>query len=104
MKGKYLITTDKWFYAPNGHKYRSVWGEVKIIEDTSLNIKTNRNSSNWFAFVGNEERGMIVAGCQIHYAIRCEIKPNTKNVQDVSYDASSGAKFFERPTEIYLAE
>ncbi len=29
MEGKYLITTDAWFYAPDGLKYRGVWGEVK---------------------------------------------------------------------------
>ena len=46
MKGKYLITTDDWFYAPDGKKYKSVWGEVKILEDEVLGITTNRNSTN----------------------------------------------------------
>ena len=30
------------FYAPDGLKYRSVWGDVKIIEDSVLGLKTNR--------------------------------------------------------------
>ena len=33
MKGKYLITTDGWFFAPDGRQYKSVWGEVEILED-----------------------------------------------------------------------
>ena len=45
MKGKYLITTNNWFVAPNGTAYDSVWGEIEIIEDSFLGIKTNRNSS-----------------------------------------------------------
>lgn len=103
MEGKYLITTDSWFYAPDGLKYRSVWGEVKIIEDSVLGVKTNRNSTNWYAFIGSEEKGMIVAGCQIHYAVKCNKKPNTEKVTDLAYD-STGAKEFERNTEIYNAQ
>lgn len=103
MKGKMLITTDAWFYAPDGLKYRSVWGEVKIIEDSALGVKTNRNSTNWYAYVGSEEKGVIVAGCQIHYAVKCDKAPNTDIVQDFHYgDGKSHA--YERPTEIYLAE
>lgn len=104
MKGKYLITTDNWFYAPDGLKYRSVWGEVAILEDSFLGVKTNRNSSNWYAHVGSDAKGIIVAGCQIHYAVRCEERPNTERVKDVSYDSGTGIKEFERPSEIYIAE
>lgn len=32
MTGKYLITTDAWFIAPDGKQYRAVWGEVMIKE------------------------------------------------------------------------
>lgn len=103
MKGKYLITTDNWFYAPNGLKYRSVWGDVKIVEDSLLGIKTNRNSSNWYAYVGNEEKGMIVAGCQIHYAVKCDKAPNTDNVKELTYDGGKSNEI-ERPSEIYIAQ
>jgi hypothetical protein len=103
MKGKYLITTDAWFYAPDGLKYRGVWGNVDILEDSVLGVKTNRNSSNWYAYVGNKEKGMVVAGCQIHYAVKCDKAPNTKKVKDFSY-GNSTAESFERPTEIYIAE
>ena len=53
MKGKYLITTDNWFIAPDGQMYRAVWGDVEVVEDTVLGLKTNRNSSNWYAKVGS---------------------------------------------------
>lgn len=46
MKGKYLITTDNWFIAPDGKSYRAAWGSVEILNDSFLGIQTNRNSSN----------------------------------------------------------
>lgn len=102
MKGKYLITTDNWFLAPDGKQYKACFGEVKIVEDSFLNIKTNRNSSNWFAMVGNEDNHVLIAGCQIHYAIKCENTPNTDKVIDYT-TAGDGIKEFERPSQIYIA-
>lgn len=63
----YLITTDNWFVAPDGDEYRAVFGTVNSIDDDSetLGIKTNRGSTNWYINIGN----MVVAGCQLHYAI-----------------------------------
>lgn len=103
MTGYHLITTDNWFYAPDGMKYRAAWGHVKVVEDSVLGIKTNRNSSNWYAFVGSEEKGILVAGCQIHYAVKCEEEPNTKKVKDIAY-SDSGSNEYERLSEIYIAE
>lgn len=51
MKGKYLITTDTWFYGIDGKQYKSVWGEVEIVEDIVLGVKTNKNTPNWYAKV-----------------------------------------------------
>jgi len=70
MKGKHLITTDAWFYGADGKQYKSVWGEVEIVSDAILGIKTNVRSSNWFAKVSGEKNHVIIAGCQIHYDIR----------------------------------
>lgn len=65
----FLISTDNWFFAPDGKQYRAVFGKVHAItQDTALGIKTNRNSTNWYVNIGN----MIVAGCQVHYAIRTD--------------------------------
>ena len=66
---KYLITTDNWFVAPNGEQYRSVFGTLKEIHsDEVLGIKTNSRSANWYVEIGN----MLIAGCQIHYAVQTD--------------------------------
>ncbi|MGO1758526.1 MAG: hypothetical protein ACTHY0_02265 [Mammaliicoccus vitulinus] len=103
IQGKYLVTTDEWFYAPDGVKYKAVWGDVRIIEDTSIGVKTNRNSTNWYAFIGSEDKGVLVAGCQIHYAVKCNNKPNTKSIDEVIFDDGEYKKS-KRTTEIYIAE
>lgn len=100
MKGKYLITTDSWFLAPDGQEYRAAWGDVEIIEDSILGLKTNRNSTNWFARVGGEDRHVIIAGCQIHYAVKSEDRPNSG--PNVSWSAEGNK--FEVPCKIYFAE
>ena len=102
MEGKYLITTDAWFIAPDGKQYKAVWGEVNVISDMFLGIKTNAHSSNWFVKVGSESNHVIVAGCQVHYAIRCEDKPNNEIVGDYVTDVT-GLIEFERPTQIWIA-
>ena len=76
MKGTYLITTDNWFFAPDGKQYRSAWGKVEVLGDSMLGIKTNARSANWFIQVGSTDKGVIIAGCQVHYAVICEEKPN----------------------------
>lgn len=103
MEGKYLITTDAWFVAPDGKSYRAVWGEVKIVSDAILGIKTNFKSSNWFAKVGSDSNHVIIAGCQIHYACKTEQKPNTDSINDYSTEGGGYLKY-ERPTVIYIAE
>lgn len=103
MKGKYLITTDNWFFAPDGRQYKSVWGEVEILEDLILGVKTNRNSSNWYAKIGTDENHIIVAGCQIHYALKSNEKPNQNIIQDFT-TSDNGIVYFERPTLTYIAE
>ena len=72
MKGKYLITTDNFFYGADGQQYRSVFGEVEILQDSFLGITTNRNSSNWYIKVSGKTQHIIIAGCQIHYSLQCE--------------------------------
>ncbi len=80
---KVLVTTDNWFYAPDGRQYRAVWGTVKgIFSDTqTLGIKTNAKSTNWYAMVGS----MMIAGCQIHYAVLtqdCNFEPVPNTEKD----------------------
>ncbi|MCP4551944.1 MAG: hypothetical protein GY834_07900 [Bacteroidetes bacterium] len=103
MTGKYLITTDSWFTAPNGKQYKAAWGNVEIVDDSILGLKTNRMSTNWFAKVGSEDKHIIIAGCQIHYAIKRNDKPNLEPSEDWQADANK-LNIFERPSHIYVAE
>jgi len=100
MKGKYLITTDNWFYAPDGQQYKSVWGEIHVMDDSILGVKTNARSSNWFVKIGTEENHVIIAGCQIHYSVKCNVCPNTFSVRDYT---TSPFEEFERRSNIYIA-
>lgn len=66
----YLITTDDWFVAPDGSQYKSAWGEFRgtFSAEDVLGIKTNRNSTNWYASFGD----LGLGGCQIHYWIETD--------------------------------
>jgi hypothetical protein len=101
MKGKYLITTDAWFYGADGKPYKSVWGEVEILSDAILGIKTNDRSSNWFVKVSGEKNHIIIAGCQIHYALQTDEKPSIGLTEDYSIEVGV-VKNYNRPSTIYI--
>lgn len=103
MNERYLVTTDNWFYAPDGKKYKSAWGVISILEDNVLGIKTNRNSSNWFAKIGIDDKYVIIAGCQIHYAVACPNRPHDTVVSETQYNGIESAQI-TRDSEIYIAE
>lgn len=73
---RYLVTTDHWFVAPDGEQYRSAWGEcyLKNIQEV-FGFNPANPSTNWYLSIGKEGKEIIIAGCQIHYAIRSEEKP-----------------------------
>ena len=101
MKGLYLINTDNWFYGPDGKQYKAVWGEVKILEDSFLGIKTNARATNWYARVGTEGNHIIVAGCQIHYAVKMQEEPPSGYIDD--YQVHEGEiKNYRRPSNILI--
>jgi len=104
MTGNYLVTTDQWFYAPNGKKYRAVFGNVEIVEDSFLGVKTNRQSTNWYAKIGNENNHVIVAGCQIQYAVKCEKADiSFDRIEESSYGSGNPSIQITRDCEIYDA-
>jgi hypothetical protein len=79
---KAVVTTDGWFFAPDGQMYRAVFGTVKGIrnDEETLGIKTNKGSTNWYLEIGN----MLVAGCQIHYAVKTDSfnpRPYKRNIE-----------------------
>lgn len=95
-----LVTTDNWFYAPDGRCYRAATGKlIAILDDSILGIKTNRNSTNWYAQVGN----LMIAGCQIHYAMRLDKPMDTSKLVSGFRDVDGEVKYFERPSVIYNA-
>lgn len=67
---KALITCDNFFIAPDGKTYRGVFGTIGTVRtsEESLGVKTNARSTNWYLEIGN----MLLAGCQIHYAIKTD--------------------------------
>lgn len=101
MKGKYLVTTDAWFYAPDGRSYRAVWGDIEILSDNILGVKTNARSANWFAKVGTEDNHVIIAGCQIHYSVRCDKRPEEKTITE---RAGKDYELVEKDNPIYFTE
>ena len=105
MKGKYLITTDNWFAAPDGEMYRSVWGEVEVVGDGVLGIETNSRSTNWFVKVGSEENHVIVAGCQVHYAVKSDSEP-VSGLKSMHREMKDGhfSLVSDVPTNVYIAE
>lgn len=73
---RYLVTTDNWFTAPDGQQYKAVWGTCYVKNITEVfGFTPTRPSTNWYMEVGVEGKEMILAGCQIHYSVRCEDKP-----------------------------
>jgi len=102
MKGKYLVTTDSWFFAPDGLQYCAVYGDVEILGDAMLGISTNKGSTNWYAMVGTEANHVIVAGCQIHYAVKCLKRPIDTAKDEHSIHEGKFVKS-ERPSRIYFA-
>ena len=103
MEGKYLITTDNWFTAPDGNDYKSVWGSIEILNDSVLGVKTNARSTNWFAKVGSEENHLIIAGCQIHYAVKSDEKPKLRASKHWGVHQGQ-VVISQKPNQIYIAE
>ena len=102
MKGNYLITTDGWFIAPDGSQYQAVWGNCEVLDDSMLGVKTNAKSTNWFVKVGNEKSHVIIGGCQIHYAVKCE-KPFDGKSKSWS-NADGKFQEYDTPCRIYFPE
>ena len=82
---KYLIHTDQWFFAPDGNNYHAVFGTVHAIMDaeSALGIRTNAKSTNWYVVIGD----MVIAGCQIHYATRCDSVDFTPPLVELRHEA-----------------
>jgi hypothetical protein len=100
---KYVITTNDWFIAPDGHIYKAAWGtcQVRSIKEV-FSFEPLRPSTNWYLTVGGDGREVIIAGCQIHYAVRSEEIPNDKKLGETYIDKNTGLE--ASSSNIYLAE
>jgi hypothetical protein len=100
---RYLVSTDNWFRAPDGENYCAAWGRCHIdtIEKV-LGFTPIRPSTNWYMTVGAKGREIIIAGCQIHYAIRCEEKPENTREHEFYKDKDTGVDW--KVSKIYYAE
>ena len=98
---KYLITTNGWFYGPDGNDYRAVFGTVSGIKNDSetLGIKTDRGSANWFVVIGN----MIVAGCQVQYCIQTDTYNKEPPMREINHNGVACASRSSL-TRIYNAD
>lgn len=98
---KVLITTDNWFYGPDGVQYRAVFGTVKGVftAEETLGVKTNARSTNWYVQVGC----MTLAGCQIHYAVTTDEAATGRKVSDFIVEAGE-VKEYRAPSRIFFAD
>jgi hypothetical protein len=98
---KFLVTTDGWFYGPDGRQYRGAYGTVRGVhtaEDT-LGVRPNGRSTNWYLEIGR----VTIAGCQVHYAVQCD-ECNFDLAKDWTSSGERGVTEFDRPSAIYQAD
>lgn len=97
---KILVTTDQFFFAPDGAQYRAVWGSLVAIEsdESTLGIKTNSKSTNWYVQIGS----MLIAGCQVHYAVKCDDCDTHREEYDLEYEGQ--IRVVNRKSRIFNAD
>ncbi len=97
-----LITTDCWFYAPDGKSYRAVYGKLRAIKtaENTLGIRPNGRSTNWYLQVGS----MTIAGCQIHYVMEAPDPAGMNFRPCEEFSVHEGRHVIsDRPSAIYNA-
>lgn len=70
-----LITTDDWFSAADGQKYRSAWGTCRVLRAKDILGFDPKQSTNWVMQVGTADNCLFVLGCRIHYVQLCPDRP-----------------------------
>ena len=76
---KALVSVDDWFTAPDGNSYKSVWGNVKVINAEAMFGVIPVNCTNIFLQVGEGDKSMLIAGTRVHYMVLSEQKPVVTN-------------------------
>ena len=71
----YLLTTYDWFFAGDGQQYKAVWGRCELLKAEELMGFRPTHGTNWVIRLGNGDVQIIIAGCQINYAVRTDTPP-----------------------------
>lgn len=80
-----IISTDDWFYGPDGASYKAVYGPVDLLTAKAILGFDPKQSTNWMLAIGFPGNQLIMMGCRVHYAMMCPIKPATMaNILDLS--------------------
>lgn len=104
---KVLVTTEGWFFAPDGKNYKAAWGTLHAIHtaEETLGFKPNVRHTNWYLQIGN----ITIAGCQVLYMVEAS-EVNTGEALEFTTErthfSSSGtnvAEAYIRPSNIYNA-
>jgi len=76
----YLITTSAYFFGPDGQRYSSAWGYIKIhAAKDILGFEPTRSFANWYMEVTCNEQSVFIARCQVMYSVECPEKPFISN-------------------------
>ncbi len=102
-QGKYyLVTGYDWFYNPiTGELCKAAWGKAQILTTEEVfNFKPLRPSTNWFLKLGEGEGSILIAGCQVFYAVECAKRPYESDKNYISKDT----KLSVSANHIYFTE
>lgn len=96
---KYIVTSDNWFLAPDGQEYRAAYGVCHLLKmEDVFGFTPQRPSTNWFMQVGEGDNMVMIAGCQIHYVVKCDKKPSAiegvHNIPNTQTDQTVKNKIF----------
>jgi len=98
----YIVTSDTYFYGPNGYQFKAAWGVAKVLSTEDVfKFTPNRPSTNWFVKLGEGEKSVIIAGCQIHCAIECKERPTER---EGSYEDNKSSGLSYNLNYIYFTE
>lgn len=70
-----LISTDDWFCAPDGQKYRAAWGLCRVLGAEDILGFSPKQSTNWVMQVGTGRDSLFILGCRIHHVQLCPDRP-----------------------------
>jgi len=97
---KVLVTTNEWFYAPDGRSYRAAFGKITdIVEMKDALGFTPTTGASWYLEMGD----LIIMGGSINYIIKTE-NCNPCDGETWCADPQYGLKVYNPPCSIYFCK